>query len=62
MLGVYFRDYHRNIGSETVSGVVGHNGNFMLRILFLKSLYLVLLHVYSTENEIDLFCDLVYIL
>ena len=58
MLGVYLGNYHRNVGSSSVSGVVGNNGAFSLCIALFKCLYLVLFHIHCAENEVYLRCDL----
>ena len=54
MLRVHLRDYHRNIGSEAVSGVVGHYRYLMLCVFLFQRFYLVLFHINSAEDEIYL--------
>ena len=58
MLGVDLGNDHGNVGSSSVSGVVGYNGALSLCVLFLKCSDLVLLHINSAENEIYLRSDL----
>ena len=54
VIRVYLGDNHRNIGCETVRGVIRHNGAFRFCVSLLESLYFVLLHINRAEYEINL--------
>ena len=58
VVGIDLRNDHRNVRGAAVSGVVGADRALELRILFLESADLVLLHVDRAEDEIDLGGDL----
>ena len=49
---------HRNVGSPTVCGVIGNNGDLSLGVSLLKSLDLVLLHINCAKDEADKLCHL----
>ena len=55
---VDFGNNHRNVGSPTVSRVIGNHGDFRLSISLLKRLYLVLFHINSAEYKADKLCHL----
>ena len=54
VVGVDLGDYHGNVRCAAVGGVVGDNGALGLCVSFFKSFYLVLLHIYGAEHEVDL--------
>ena len=61
MLIIDFWDNHRHIRCKTVSTVIRNNWALCLRISFFQSLDFVLLHINSTEYEVNLRCDFFYI-
>ncbi len=52
MIGVYLRNYHRYVGSESMCGIVGNYRAFSLCVSFFQSLYLVFFHINCAEAEI----------
>ena len=54
MVCIDFRNYHRNIVGHTVSAVVGNYGTFRFCICFLKRFDLVLFHINSAKDKVNL--------
>ena len=57
MLRVDLGNHHRNIGSPTMCGVVGYNGNFCLCIFLFDCADLFLRHINCGKYEIHLGCN-----
>ena len=57
VLRVNFRHNHRHVRCLTVSAVVRNNGALSFCISFFQCLNLVLRHIHSAKNKIDLRCN-----
>ena len=52
MRRVHFGDNHRYVCGEAVRGIVGHYGDFLLRVRLFQSANFCLVHIYGAKNEI----------
>ena len=55
---IQLRDDHRDIGSEAVCGVVGHNRALIFRIGLFQCANLFFFHVNGAESKVHAVCNL----